>query len=169
MSLRKPHQKVCPLFGQAKDFLQKYLPSKADIILCFLHVQTEMNHDLKRNNTPRKMLATEVCHRLLLIWSKSGIPVITERRITMMILESVDCYKNKLRNQENIPSSWISSWKKNLFDIAACKCSKDCSCPENRKIPSRKVKLITDLRQQKRRSMNFKPQTISQSNEPYGK
>jgi hypothetical protein len=107
-----------------------------------------MNHDLKRNNTPRKILATEVCLRLLFIWSKAGIPVITERRITMLILESVDCYKNKLKNQENISTSWVSSWKKKLFDIAACKCSKDCSCPENSKIPSRKVKLITDLRQQ---------------------
>jgi hypothetical protein len=72
-----------------------------------------MNHDLKRNNTPRKILATEVCHRLLLIWSKAGIPVITKRRITMMILESIDCYKDKLKNQENISTSLISSWKIN--------------------------------------------------------
>jgi len=106
---------------------------------------------VKQAKTKCKKILSSVTMAIMEIWQKSGIPVLSQRRIENRLEKLLNDYKNTLKKKgeyKELAMEKEVEHSHKLFDIAACKCVDflTCNCSEQLKVPSFAQKFLVDQR-----------------------
>lgn len=145
----------CPLIGVPADFKSNLLPSKGDVLKCYLWTR----YNLKPPNSGKEPTVFEISNvlsdKVLSLWQKASIPTITRKRVLQLIKTHHDKYLKLLRypevkknNSYKIRVQEFQAENTRLFDISACKCEifEQCSCDKEKKVPKNEWGFLLDQR-----------------------
>ncbi|CAH1107402.1 unnamed protein product [Psylliodes chrysocephalus] len=134
----------CPLIGAPANFKGNLLPSKADVLKCYLWTR----YNLKPPNSGKEPTFFEISlvlsDKILRLWQKASISTVTRKHVSQLIKTHHDKYlkllrfpKSKKNNSYKISVQKFQIENTRLFDISACKCDifEQCSCDKEKKIP----------------------------------
>lgn len=142
------------LFGEPCTFENDTLPTTGDVLryVFFLY-----NEEVNRSNksVPLKSFVTLVSRKIMSVWEKTQIPIISFSSIRVKVLRAIEDYQDS--NKKSVTTSFSVYIAKlgSLFDIACCRCdiiNSQCVCKNERKIPSTEKEFIIDQRTER----NFK-------------
>lgn len=145
----------CPLIGAPADFKCNLLPSKVDVLKCYLWTR----YNLKPPNSGKEPTVFEISNvlsdKILSLWQKASIPTVTRKRVSQLIKTHHDKYLKLLRYPEvkkndsyKIRVQEFQIENTRLFDISACKCEilEQCSCDKEKKVPKNEWGFLLDQR-----------------------
>ena len=142
------------LLGSAKPLNHGQLPLISDIMLALSNERMVKKSEI---NPKRAQIKGKVAEEVKLIWDDASIPSKSLPRIKDMI-ESLNNELDGLRkSQKRYPKSELVESKQNqfknkcsmLFDIAACQCKKNCTCPHEKKVPKKEQRFLKDQQTQR--------------------
>ena len=147
----------CPIFGCPKDLNDNVLPSYEDIMKCYLYIRQELRALSEKEPTVGE-ITDKLVPKVERIWARASIPVVSQTRVSQMIKSYHEKYRNLLKSKgrkgtqkydSNLNTFRINS--KQLFDIAACKCSDfaRCECEKIKKVPIIEKAFLQDQRSQR--------------------
>ena len=142
----------CPIFGKPNDQTNRCLPTYSDVMKCYLFER--MNTKTSAKQPSLKDCIEAIIMKLISIWNRSPIPIVTEKRIYDMLKAYHSKYRSilkpfKSRQNDTNYRQKIDQFidKANvLFDIAACKCMDACSCPSQKRVPQLEKNFLLDQR-----------------------
>lgn len=147
----------CPVFGHPDLLGENTLPSYKDVMKHYLFTRQKLKEEIGKNPAVSD-ICSKVAPEIINIWKKSSIPTVSERRVEQMLMSYYTKYKNLLKSRGKRSSHFVKSVQKfaekskNLFDLAACKCSdfSNCSCERLKKVPVMEQGFLIDQRTQKK-------------------
>jgi hypothetical protein len=138
------------IIGRPCPLHENVLPTNGDILSNFIHLKENYPY-----NTKNEIIVNDISKKVLLIWNRSSIPIISIINIQKRILSLKENHRMIQRNLGRINNE---SFKKKLddfkvhlnilFDIASCKCLnfEFCTCPREKKVPFLERNFLTDQR-----------------------
>ena len=165
---------TCPLFGRPKNFRERILPTRKDVLLCCAEERRIKGRLSKQNKEPSfSIIADVVAQKLIDLYDTAKIPHVTFKRIKELInaLHSeyvkIKSYCNNLKDvsdekKESLALQHkINDFKvkcKSLFDIASCKCPSFslCNCPDSKRVPQEVQYFLMDQRNERKCYLSFK-------------
>lgn len=149
----------CPVFGSPSEFPQNQLPTHKDVMKCYFFERITCKEKNFNRDPPVTEIVKQVANKLVAIYNRASIPILSMERIKFMITSFKDKHKNLMKcyKQQKESESYkckLISFSENaqkLFDIASCKCQKreHCSCIATKKIPLKEFEFLQDQRNER--------------------
>ena len=120
----------------ARDLDEIKLPTILEILQYYEYIKVQKRL-ISKYDPSATAISTEIALKLISIWNKTDIHIISKRRIEELILEKHYELKKLNKRQNKSPDSEkvledVNKFKTKisfLFDMASCKCKNNCSCP----------------------------------------
>lgn len=131
------------------------LPTTKDLLQYFVYLRSL---HIPIHLTPNEKILCNIIVELKVIWNSANIPTLTDFRIKQKFEESFNAWKSLIKRlKSNNHHSEVLKKDVNifldkidkLFDIAECKCSRSCSCPEERRLPHEVLEFLSDQREKR--------------------
>jgi hypothetical protein len=150
-----------PIFGSSQRMNANMLATVRDMLMEYEWIRL----DLKNISNPKKEptsseISDILANKINEIWLKASIPTVSMTRIIQLIKSHHEKYKKLLwypaskRNgqYEQRVNDFREQATRNLFDIAACKCSNLslCTCGKLSKVPTLEHKFLEDQRSERK-------------------
>ncbi|KAJ2945333.1 hypothetical protein O0L34_g9424 [Tuta absoluta] len=150
----------CPMFGSPSQLNSRKLPTISDVIKNILYVR----YDLQFQNSGKQPSTIDVFaivnRDIENIWTSASIPMVSSKRIKDQLKKHYDDYLKLIRYPQSKRSDnyleKVEIFKKmalkQLFDVAACKCSTftSCICPKDSKVPPIEQQFLLDQRSERK-------------------
>ncbi|GBM25728.1 hypothetical protein AVEN_241997-1 [Araneus ventricosus] len=145
------------LFGTGKNLFPSdavFFPTYEDMIRCYQSTRLQIKGEGSKEPSSASVAAA-VAKKVIDVWERASIPVVSLKRVIAMILSYSSKYKNvikpaKSRNAQFLQSKLekFKSDAANLFDICACKCQDlySCNCEKKSKVPGREKQFLINQR-----------------------
>lgn len=150
---------TCALLGPYKELDDRQLPVTRDVIKFILFTKNELKLTRNGKDPSNTEVFSIVSERLITIWTKASLPVVTKDRVHQLLKCCFEKYLNLIRypktkrndSYERKVNCFLESSQK-LFDIAACKCTsfETCSCIKPRKVPITERDFLLDQRSERK-------------------
>ncbi|XP_072400232.1 uncharacterized protein [Diabrotica undecimpunctata] len=140
-------------------FNDPVLPTKCDILKCFLFIRNELKLTNNIKDPSIADASNVVATKVEQIWIKASIPTLSHKRIQDMIKNIYTEYQKlkrytKTQQASNSYKEKICQFRneyEKLFDIAACKCNMsgtlcECTCDKTKKVPQNERIFLQDQR-----------------------
>jgi hypothetical protein len=148
---------ICPLLGVPTELSPVVLPTNAEVMRKFLLVRNQTKGLMTNKDPPASLISKKVVESLVIIWNKSSIPIISNKKIVEKITKLNNEYRKILKPYKGRKESESYKkklddlkcmWEQTLFDIACCKCDnfESCCCSKERKVPVNERTFLTDQR-----------------------
>jgi len=110
--------------------------------------------NVNKIDPPVSITARLIAEKVIEIWKKASIPVLSIRRVIQMITTFHKQCRDLLKSTKRDPSQqlkeeiFVGNAKKTLFDICTCKCENPATCPceKSRKVPEQEIPFLVDQR-----------------------
>lgn len=150
---------ICPIFGPFSAISDDRLPVTKDVLTLLLYQKSELKKILNRKNPPTAEAFFNVYNKIVTIWLKTAVPIISKERVMAQLKSLSDRYdqfkkysKSKKKENFNIKlSKYIFECENTLFDLACCKCSSfnSCTCLNEKKVPFTERDFLLDQRKER--------------------
>lgn len=158
-----------PIFQTTQEISTRALPTYADVIRHFLHVQ-RFGIEGRAPNTKlsNREIASVIADKVIAVWTTASIPTVTKERITKLIVSYHDKYKALLKaykerkGQEPYQKKLriFEEQSQKLFDVCSCRCKvlDKCVCEKSRKVPTKEHEFLLDQRGERKLVIGGKDQ-----------
>ncbi len=163
MSSKNARKQINPIFGIPSPFTENVLPTYQEVIKHYFWLRGSVPQTIEPSFQEVGYLVVE---KLVMIWRKTSIPIVSRSRIFQMLRSYHSKYRSLMKSAKHRQGSLsmkknITTFQKHavssLFDLAACKC-KDfniCCCPKKLKVPKKERPFLFD--QRNKRKMRIAP------------
>lgn len=144
---------ICPVFGEAKQFISNVLPTFEDVMKCYEFHRFNIK---QLKETKKEPLILEISEIVALevedIWAKASIPTVGHKRVLQMIQYYHEKCKKFLKLKSGKAKREFLHQSKVIFDICSCKCKQigACCCPKERKVPQLEHQFLIDQRTERK-------------------
>lgn len=148
---------VCPLFGNVQDIIPEsavQLLTYQDVIKCYHSVRLQLKGESSKQPSMNEV-ATIVAKKIIEVWNRASLPVLSQWRIIDMIKGYNGKYITVIKPFKNRKTpgyeAKLNKFKTNslfLFDVCACKCPdiEICQCERSRKVSTLEWPFLQDQR-----------------------
>lgn len=144
----------CPLLGAPSDFKGNVLPTKEDVLKCYLLTRYNLKAD-SRKEPSFFQISNLLADKILGVWKNASLPTVLRKRVLQLIKMHHDKYlqlirypKSKRNENYTLKLQDYKTELKSLFDISACKCEdlEKCVCKKDKKVPPNEHVFLLDQR-----------------------
>lgn len=142
----------CPIFGAPQELSPRVLPTVEDVMKYFREVEKNLKALNKNRPVPVNQTVAQVAQRVVEIWMSASIPTTTIRGIELLVRRFHERGQKLKKHMKKEDVDRFKSKCKKLFDIASCKCTviENCSCPLEKKVPTKEIPFLLDQRNARR-------------------
>jgi len=139
----------------AKEFSDLVLPTVWDVMRQYYFEHARLL-STSGENPPSSTVAKSTAEKVLKIWQKASLPVLSLQRVVTKICAKINECRDleKLRKrhspfQRAKEEAFKNAAQSTLFDICTCKRpdpQEECKCEKSRKVPVQEIKFLLDQR-----------------------